>query len=215
MVAILNREPAASNFRPIDSAGFLPEDLHKLTTATKLFQSGRFEDALRVYRELRRAHELEADLWNLEGVALLKLGRYQEAEEIVKPCLRLQPDDPSTLGLYGAILGQLGRHSESAEFLRKAFASDPSDSDIRYNLALALARLGNHKEAVTLIDELPTQRVSSELADLRKAIIEDQLWRLVDSGFASWSGGKPKGSRKPVKVTPGPPVSDYIIEDRR
>jgi hypothetical protein len=43
---------------------------------------------------------------------------------------------------------------------------------------------------------------------------EKHLWRLVDDGVANWSGGKPRGSDPPIEVTPGPPISDYIIENR-
>ena len=41
-----------------------------------------------------------------------------------------------------------------------------------------------------------------------------QLWDLVDSGQASWKGGKPKGSANPVKVR-GQSVSSMALEDRR
>ena len=44
--------------------------------------------------------------------------------------------------------------------------------------------------------------------------VERVLRNLVKSGFASWAGGKPKGSDPPIEITPGPPVSDYVIEDR-
>ena len=43
---------------------------------------------------------------------------------------------------------------------------------------------------------------------------EEAVWRLVRSGRASWSGGKPEGSRHPVKVI-GPSVAQAVIEDRR
>ena len=48
----------------------------------------------------------------------------------------------------------------------------------------------------------------------RHAELDAVLWRLAQEGFASWSGGKPKGSKHPAKLTPGPPISDYIIQDR-
>ena len=47
-----------------------------------------------------------------------------------------------------------------------------------------------------------------------RAMKEAALWRLVDDGLAHWSGGKPKGSKRPVKLTPGPSISDLIIEER-
>ena len=47
-----------------------------------------------------------------------------------------------------------------------------------------------------------------------RALKEEYLWRLVDEGIARWNGGHPKGSKNPVRITPGPPVSDYVIQDR-
>jgi hypothetical protein len=44
--------------------------------------------------------------------------------------------------------------------------------------------------------------------------VERVMHALVKSGFASWSGKRPTGSKNPVEVTPGPPVSDYVIQDR-
>jgi len=48
----------------------------------------------------------------------------------------------------------------------------------------------------------------------RRQILEGYLWLMVREGKAEWSGGKPKGSKHPARITPGPPISDYIIEDR-
>ena len=43
---------------------------------------------------------------------------------------------------------------------------------------------------------------------------EEALWRLVRSGRASWSRGKPHGSRRPLRIT-GPSIARAVIEDRR
>ena len=44
----------------------------------------------------------------------------------------------------------------------------------------------------------------------------DTAWirRLVSAGRASWSGGKPKGTPRPVVAKPGKSASDIVIEDR-
>ena len=43
--------------------------------------------------------------------------------------------------------------------------------------------------------------------------VDNVAWRLVEEGLASWSGGKPHGSRNPVKGR-GRLLSEIIIEDR-
>ena len=44
----------------------------------------------------------------------------------------------------------------------------------------------------------------------------DVVWahRLVAEGRAHWSGGKPVGSTRPVRVTGGRTVSEAVLEDR-
>lgn len=38
-------------------------------------------------------------------------------------------------------------------------------------------------------------------------------WRLVETGVANWSGGKPKGSAKPPRL-PTARAAEIVIEDR-
>src|SRR5687767_11438455 len=40
-------------------------------------------------------------------------------------------------------------------------------------------------------------------------------WRMMRIGLGKWGGGKPQGANPLIEITPGPPISDYIIEDRR
>lgn len=39
-------------------------------------------------------------------------------------------------------------------------------------------------------------------------------WRLVESGLASWTGGKPRGSADPPRL-PGARAAEIVLEDRR
>jgi len=43
----------------------------------------------------------------------------------------------------------------------------------------------------------------------------DWAYRLIAQGRARWSGGKPVGRARPVRVTTGRTVSDAVLEDRR
>ncbi|HEX9822509.1 MAG TPA: type II toxin-antitoxin system prevent-host-death family antitoxin [Methylomirabilota bacterium] len=43
---------------------------------------------------------------------------------------------------------------------------------------------------------------------------DEDIRRMVREGLASWSGGKPRGATKPIKVR-GKPISDTVREDRR
>ena len=43
---------------------------------------------------------------------------------------------------------------------------------------------------------------------------DSELLSLVKEGFASWRGGKPTGSHRPVKIK-GRTVSEIVLEERR
>lgn len=43
---------------------------------------------------------------------------------------------------------------------------------------------------------------------------DSKLLSLVKEGFASWRGGRPAGSQRPVKIE-GKTVSEIVLEDRR
>lgn len=45
-------------------------------------------------------------------------------------------------------------------------------------------------------------------------IYEEKIYRLIQQGAASWSGGKPEGMPDRV-VAGGASVSDAVVEDRR
>ena len=49
---------------------------------------------------------------------------------------------------------------------------------------------------------------------LEKKANDEEIYRLIQRGMASWVGGKPKGM--PIRiVSKGSRVSDAVIEDRR
>jgi prevent-host-death family protein len=52
------------------------------------------------------------------------------------------------------------------------------------------------------------------LAPMEPSAPERRAWDLVQEGTASWSGGKPQGSRRRPKLA-GMSASDIVLEDRR
>jgi prevent-host-death family protein len=52
------------------------------------------------------------------------------------------------------------------------------------------------------------------LSPVEESEVTKRAWKLVERGVASWSGGKPQGSRQ--KPTPrGMTASEAVLEDRR
>jgi hypothetical protein len=89
-------------------------------------------------------------------------------------------------------------------------------------LRIALDRVAGSPEPLRLREALIAVDKVLELApqnpallSLRQQLIDAQLWALVDQGIATWSGGKPPLHKRVAKITPGPPLSDWIIENRR
>ena len=72
------------------------------------------------------------------------------------------------------------------------------------------------KEVDAALAALPEDALQrTDLRATRTLVVQGYLWRMVRMGLATWAGGKPKGSTPPIPVTPGPYISDYVIEDRR
>lgn len=63
-----------------------------------------------------------------------------------------------------------------------------------------------------LITERET--VIATITPVERAKEDSHLLSLVNEGFASWKGGKPSGSRSPVRIK-GKTVSEIVLEDRR
>lgn len=57
-------------------------------------------------------------------------------------------------------------------------------------------------------------KVIATIVPVERADEDSKILSLVKEGFAVWKGGKPAGSRHPVKIR-GKAVSEIVIEDRR
>lgn len=58
------------------------------------------------------------------------------------------------------------------------------------------------------------ERVIATITPIERAEEDSQLISLVREGFAVWNGGKPAGSKTPIKIK-GKTVSEIVLEDRR
>lgn len=58
------------------------------------------------------------------------------------------------------------------------------------------------------------ERVIATITPVERAEEDSQLISLVREGFAVWNGGKPLGSKAPIKIK-GKTVSEIVLEDRR
>ena len=52
------------------------------------------------------------------------------------------------------------------------------------------------------------------LTPVRESAASPRAWELVESGVASWSGGKPQGAARPPRLEGGRAAA-IVLEDRR
>ncbi|MBM4339765.1 MAG: type II toxin-antitoxin system prevent-host-death family antitoxin [Deltaproteobacteria bacterium] len=57
-------------------------------------------------------------------------------------------------------------------------------------------------------------QVIATILPIERGEEDSKLLSLVKEGFASWKGGKPTGSHRPIKIK-GKTVSEMVLEDRR
>jgi prevent-host-death family protein len=76
--------------------------------------------------------------------------------------------------------------------------------------------LSRHLKRVQAGARLVVTERGRQIATIAPIETDDMAWlhKMIAEGRASWGGGKPKGSRRPVRLK-GSPMSDSVIEDRR
>ncbi|MCF6149427.1 MAG: type II toxin-antitoxin system prevent-host-death family antitoxin [Candidatus Kuenenia sp.] len=68
------------------------------------------------------------------------------------------------------------------------------------------------KEGKIIVTE--REKVIAAIVPVESVDEDSKLISLVNEGFAVWKGGKPVGSKHPVKIK-GKTVSEIVIEERR
>ena len=71
-----------------------------------------------------------------------------------------------------------------------------------------------HRVAIADID-IPFWRMVAIISPVEESVDVGWACRLVAQGRARWSGGKPIGTPRPVRITMERTVSNAVLEDRR
>jgi spermidine synthase len=99
---------------------------------------GQDQDAVRLYRQLLRAHpewpHRPTGEFNL-GVSLYRLNRYEEARETLESALRAEPLSIDTHFTLANSLAKIGAYAEAAGHYREVLRLDPDHPHARANLA--------------------------------------------------------------------------------
>jgi prevent-host-death family protein len=58
-------------------------------------------------------------------------------------------------------------------------------------------------------------RAVAVISPAKQEELDERLEAMLRDGLAKWSGGKPRGLERPVRLKKGPPISETILKDRR
>jgi tetratricopeptide (TPR) repeat protein len=193
----------------------LEPTLQHFNRGNDLLDHRRFREALQAFDDALDTLPENPAILNNRGVVLSHLERDDEAVDSYVRSLKKRPDNFATLLNLGLALLRLGRMSEAVDTLERVLAEDKDHFGALFSLSVALYAMQRETEAIALInralDILPTDE---DAKMLRAEIIQALLMHLTQSGFASWSGEKPKERKNPVKLAPGPSISEIIDEMR-
>jgi tetratricopeptide (TPR) repeat protein len=160
--------------------------------ATQAMNDGRFEDAVRIYRELLQALPDEPGLLMNLGMALAMAGREAEAIAPLERATTLKPAlVPAQLFLGTSYLA-LGASDKAIRPLQRVSAAEPANLEYRRLLARAYSESGRALEAATVLrqvtDLAPTLPAAwYSLFHAYNAVAQDALATFeTESGNGQW-----------------------------
>ena len=172
-------DQAAGNYEHALRLGPSPNATSNL--ATIYYQSGRFDDAARVYRQAADADPANLLLRRNLGDALAKAKRSAEAREAYRACVSLgnkalavNKTDAPTIVSVALCEAKLGQREDALGHGKEALALAPDNRDVVYKNAAIAALFNDRERALKLLEDAiargvqPNQaREDDDLASLR------------------------------------------------
>src|SRR5580692_2056601 len=110
-------------------------------------QSGRLDEAARLYGQILRADPANPDALHLLGVIRQQGGDHPSSVVLIEQAIALRPTAHYYCNLANALTG-VGRFQDAAEACHRALALDPGLAMAQSNLGVALRALGRPAEAI-------------------------------------------------------------------
>ncbi|XP_063073953.1 protein O-mannosyl-transferase TMTC1-like [Engraulis encrasicolus] len=98
------------------------------------YNTGRYEEALQVYREAAALQPHSTDVWLALAQVLAMAGRSKEAEKMTMGVISKSSTCIECYRLLSAIYSKRGNHTEALDALDRALQHSPSDDSIRAEL---------------------------------------------------------------------------------
>jgi Tfp pilus assembly protein PilF len=115
--------------------------------ARYIARSGRYDEAMRHYREALAIRPNDADSHNNLGLLLAANGKLEEAVEHFDAALRVDPSYAKAHFNLGRLLARQGHVDEAIEQFQRALQLEPGVAEIHENLGRALALRGKKEQA--------------------------------------------------------------------
>jgi protein O-GlcNAc transferase len=120
---------------------------HTFDQALRHHQSGNFQQAEELYRQILQADPRHVEAWHLLGLIAGRFSRNDLACEYIGQALRLQPNYHVAHNSLGTVLQNLGRLEEAAASYCEALRLKPDFAEAHYNLGKVLKDQGKLEEA--------------------------------------------------------------------
>jgi len=120
------------------------------------FKSGKFEDAVKFYKQAIKLKQDYAEAHYNLGDAYFQLKQYKQAIEAYKQALRYQSNLPAAYNNMGTAYYKLGEHQKAIEAYKEAIRLDPKSGPTYYNLAATYSERGDKKAALDQYNILKT-----------------------------------------------------------
>jgi cellulose synthase operon protein C len=154
-----------------------PESVAQLGDPVVLFQTGKYEDAIKVLQAVPRSDSAWIDAQLYLTRALSELGRYDDAERIGKAAAAT-PDGKNLWNTYGEVLLTRGKRAAAESAFVRALALHATDSlTATLNLAIITYQRGEQKAALDAFDRFidvynnnSASLSSAELTDVAVAV---------------------------------------------
>uniref|UniRef100_A0A672NRH3 dolichyl-phosphate-mannose--protein mannosyltransferase n=1 Tax=Sinocyclocheilus grahami TaxID=75366 RepID=A0A672NRH3_SINGR len=114
------------------------------------YNTGRYEEALEVYREAATLQPDSTDIWLALAQVLAMAGRSAEAEKMTLGIISKTSNCIECYRLLSAIYSKQGNHTEALDALKAALQQEPSDPAVRAELHFSM---GNQLREMNELDQ--------------------------------------------------------------
>lgn len=207
----------------------------RIKTATDLHRAQRYEDAIRMYRQILRQSPNQPKVLHLLGTAMLEAGHPEDAISFIEKAISLSPMDADYHSDLGAAYEKCGRIDAALSAIRTALRLKPSSLAARHNLVTVvyqsgMALLADGRDAVAIEHFREAIKINPEDAEIRARLGEALLrigefsegwveheWRFRTADFAPmqrtyraprWNGEPLAGKR--IFIRPEQGLGDFI-----